>query len=121
MEIKSLEKHIELLIPNLEEANKLQKTFDAPSELGTKRLVNSKSQLDSLVEKASILTKLGMQYKQLLEKRCPDLKMAEVEVDLLGNEVEELLSLLAKIYITLDHYTPVLQHYPRVRLIFTYH
>ncbi|KAK1369089.1 hypothetical protein POM88_035181 [Heracleum sosnowskyi] len=77
-------------------------------------LVNSKSQLDSLVEKASILTKLGMQYRQSLEKRCPDLKMAEAEVDLLGNELEELLSLLAKIYIAVDHYTPVLQHYPGI-------
>ncbi|KVH85898.1 hypothetical protein Ccrd_025420, partial [Cynara cardunculus var. scolymus] len=35
-------------------------------------------------------------------------------VDLLGDEVETLLGLLEKIYIALDHYSPVLQHYPGV-------
>ncbi|KAL8108473.1 hypothetical protein AgCh_024794 [Apium graveolens] len=165
MEIKSLEKHIKLQMQNLEEANKLQKAFNALSEvrqndllllkakektereqmqainlfadvmskkftqlehkvakdinLNYSRLVYSKSQLDSLVEKASVLTKAGLQYKQKLDKRCSDLKTAEAEVDLLGDEVEELLGLLEKIYIALDHYSPVLQHYPGVRWIFT--
>lgn len=160
MEIKSLKKHNELKMQNLEEVNKLQKAFDALSEvrqndllllkarekaereqmqalnlfvdvmskqftqlehkvakninLNYSRLVYSKSQLDSLVEKASVLTKAGLQYKQKLEKRCSDLKTAEAEVDLLGDEVEELLGLLEKIYIALDHYSPVLQHYPGI-------
>jgi len=35
-------------------------------------------------------------------------------VDLLGDEVEALSDLLAKIYIALDHYSPVLQHYTGV-------
>lgn len=38
-----------------------------------------------------------------------------IQVDLLGDEVDTLLSLLEKIYIALDHYSPVLQHYPGVR------
>ncbi|KAK1369082.1 WPP domain-associated protein [Heracleum sosnowskyi] len=160
MEIKSLRKHIELQMQNLEDAKKLQKAFDALSEvrqndllllkekekaqreqmqalilfadgmskqftqwehrvakdinLYYSRLVYSKSQLDSLVEKASVLTKAGLQYKQKLEKRCSDLRTAEAEVDLLGDEVEELLGLLEKIYIALDHYSPVLQHYPGI-------
>lgn len=39
----------------------------------------------------------------------------EFQVDLLGDEVDALLSLLEKIYIALDHYSPILQHYPGVR------
>jgi len=37
------------------------------------------------------------------------------QVDLLGDEVDTLLGLLGKIYMALDHYSPVLQHYPGVR------
>lgn len=37
-------------------------------------------------------------------------------MDLLGDEVDTLLSLLGKIYIALDHYSPVLQHYPGVSI-----
>ncbi|KAL5824082.1 hypothetical protein ACOSQ3_020145 [Xanthoceras sorbifolium] len=51
-------------------------------------------------------------YKQKLERRCSDLQKAEAEVDLLGDEVDALLSLLKKIYTALDHYSPILQHYP---------
>ncbi|KAK9267665.1 hypothetical protein L1049_010096 [Liquidambar formosana] len=37
-----------------------------------------------------------------------------LSVDLLGDEVDALLSLLEKIYIALDHYSPILQHYPGI-------
>ena len=40
--------------------------------------------------------------------------VVESQVDLLGDEVETLLDLLEKIYIALDHYSPVLKHYPGV-------
>jgi hypothetical protein len=43
-----------------------------------------------------------------------------LQVDLLGHEVEALTDLLAKIYIALDHYSPVLQHYTGVSLISTF-
>lgn len=36
------------------------------------------------------------------------------QVDLLGDEVDALLRLLEKMYIALDHYSPILQHYPGV-------
>lgn len=39
------------------------------------------------------------------------------QVDLLGDEVDALLRLLEKIYIALDHYSPVLKHYPGVSQI----
>lgn len=40
-----------------------------------------------------------------------------IQVDVLGDEVETLLSVLGKIYIALDHYSPVLKHYPGVRAL----
>jgi hypothetical protein len=43
-----------------------------------------------------------------------------LQVDLLGDEVEALTDLLAKIYIALDHYSPVFQHYTGVSLISTF-
>lgn len=43
--------------------------------------------------------------------------VVESQVDLLGDEVETLLDLLEKIYIALDHYSPILKHYPGVSTI----
>ncbi|CAA2956881.1 Hypothetical predicted protein [Olea europaea subsp. europaea] len=79
------------------------------------RLEDAQSDLKSLTEVANELRRTGQTYKQRFERRCVDLQMAEAEVDLLGDEVDALLSLLNKIYIALDHYSPVLQHYPGVR------
>ncbi|KAJ0466660.1 putative WPP domain-associated protein [Helianthus annuus] len=78
------------------------------------RLENSRTQLSSLVMAANALKNAGIVYKQNLERKCRDLQMAEEEVDLLGDEVETLCGLLEKIYIALDHYSPVLKHYPGV-------
>ncbi|CAI9760061.1 unnamed protein product [Fraxinus pennsylvanica] len=78
------------------------------------RLEDAQSDLKCLTEVANDLRRTGQMYKQRFERRCADLQMAEVEVDLLGDEVDALLSLLNKIYIALDHYSPVLQHYPGI-------
>lgn len=71
-------------------------------------------QLNSLVQLASQKKKKCFWYKNMLDVRCSDLQKAEAEVDLLGDEVEALVGLLGKIYLALDHYSPVLQHYPGV-------
>ncbi|CAH9076416.1 unnamed protein product [Cuscuta epithymum] len=78
------------------------------------RLEHSQGKLKSLVKKANLLRKRDLICQQSLEKRSSDLQMAEAEVDLLGDEVDVLLGLLEKIYIALDHYSPILQHYPGV-------
>ncbi|KAE9591589.1 hypothetical protein Lal_00038824 [Lupinus albus] len=78
------------------------------------RLENMKSEFRYINNKANILKTTGLVYKQLLETKCSDLAKAEAEVDLLGDEVDTLLSLLEKIYIALNHYSPILQHYPGV-------
>uniref|UniRef100_A0A3Q7EW54 Uncharacterized protein n=1 Tax=Solanum lycopersicum TaxID=4081 RepID=A0A3Q7EW54_SOLLC len=44
----------------------------------------------------------------------PFIFLLNIQVDLLGDEVDTLLRLLEKIYIALDHYLPVLQHYPGI-------
>ncbi|KAG2689448.1 hypothetical protein I3843_09G137700 [Carya illinoinensis] len=84
------------------------------------RLENLISESRLLIPKANLLQTTGLLYKQRLERRCSDLEKAEVEVDLLGDEVDALLSLLEKIYIGLDHYSPILQHYPGVRWFSSY-
>ncbi|XP_022723511.1 WPP domain-associated protein-like [Durio zibethinus] len=78
------------------------------------RLENLSSQSGSLIQTANILKRKELQYKQNLERRCSDLDKAETEVDLLGDEVGVLLGLLEKIYIALDHYSPILKHYPGI-------
>ncbi|KAI3466876.1 hypothetical protein Pfo_023539 [Paulownia fortunei] len=78
------------------------------------RLEDTSSHLRALTKMANGLRRTKLIYKQKLEQRCADLQKAEAEVDLLGDEVDALLGLLEKIYIALDHYSPVLKHYPGI-------
>ncbi|PKA63983.1 hypothetical protein AXF42_Ash004995 [Apostasia shenzhenica] len=84
------------------------------AEHNESRLKLLSDQFDVLSRKASLYRKKLLWYEQAFEKRCEDLQKAETEVDLLGDEVENLLSLLGKIYMALEHYSPVLQHYTGV-------
>ncbi|KAI6706030.1 hypothetical protein NL676_008992 [Syzygium grande] len=76
------------------------------------RLGTVGSQLSSLRQKAVAIRRMGSIQQQRLERRCSDLQKAEAEVDLLGDQVDTLSNLMEKIYIGLDHYSPILQHYP---------
>ncbi|XP_047178220.1 WPP domain-associated protein [Vigna umbellata] len=78
------------------------------------RLENIRSEFHWINNQANLLKTMGLVYKQRLETRSSDLAKAETEVDLLGDEVDTLLRLLEKIYIALDHYSPILQHYPGI-------
>ncbi|XP_019100437.1 PREDICTED: WPP domain-associated protein-like isoform X3 [Camelina sativa] len=78
------------------------------------RLKNMQSQLSDLSHQINEVKGKASTYQQRLEKKCCDLQKAEAEVDLLGDEVETLLDLLEKIYIALDHYSPILKHYPGI-------
>ncbi|CAM0880636.1 unnamed protein product [Alopecurus aequalis] len=73
-----------------------------------------KDQCKHLAKEGNLLKKKALRYKEISETRGSNLQKAELEVDLLGDEVEALTDLLAKIYIALDHYSPVLQHYTGV-------
>ncbi|KAK1663526.1 hypothetical protein QYE76_051685 [Lolium multiflorum] len=73
-----------------------------------------KDQCKHLTKEVNLLKKKALWYKEISETKGSNLQKAELEVDLLGDEVETLTDLLAKIYIALDHYSPVLQHYTGV-------
>ncbi|KAG8385063.1 hypothetical protein BUALT_Bualt03G0002600 [Buddleja alternifolia] len=78
------------------------------------RLEDATSHLKTLTNTANALKRTGLIYKKRMEGKRADLRMAEAEVDLLGDEVDTLLRLLEKIYIALDHYSPILKHYPGI-------
>uniref|UniRef100_A0A0A9CMG5 Uncharacterized protein n=1 Tax=Arundo donax TaxID=35708 RepID=A0A0A9CMG5_ARUDO len=78
------------------------------------RICLLKEQCKHLAKEGNLLRKKALRYKEISETRGSNLQKAELEVDLLGHEVEALTDLLAKIYIALDHYSPVLQHYTGV-------
>ncbi|XP_050369437.1 WPP domain-associated protein [Argentina anserina] len=87
-------------------------TQDISGKCSRLRSLTSQSQL--LEQKADVIVRRGFLYKQRFEKKCSDLEKAESEVDLLGDEVDTLLNLVEKIYIALDHYSPILKHYPGI-------
>ncbi|KAK1281438.1 hypothetical protein QJS04_geneDACA014238 [Acorus gramineus] len=78
------------------------------------RLENLTYQFQPLVKQADLLKKKALLYKQRFDRKCSDHEKAEYEVDVLGDEVDALLSVLEKVYIALDHYAHVLQHYPGI-------
>ncbi|KAK2633991.1 hypothetical protein Ddye_028783 [Dipteronia dyeriana] len=75
------------------------------------RLKGLKHQLDSLIELVVSIQKRELLYKEAFIRRCQNLQKAETEVDLLGDQVDVLLSLLEKIYWTLHQYSPLLQQH----------
>lgn len=111
-------KHVQTMIAYEQVAFRAATEFESWAveaiEKNSLRLGRLKSQVDPLIQTGNSLKKMELVYNQKLEKRYSDLQKAEAEVDLLGDEVDALLSLLEKIYIALYHYSPVLQHYPGV-------
>ena len=77
-----------------------------------KRSDDLRDQCNHVVQQAIVLTKKGLSYKQMLDRRRSELRKAEAEVDILENKVTALLSIAQKIYVTLEHYSPVFQQYP---------
>lgn len=126
MAVKNMQMHIHTIEkPNkIEAAEAIKKCMDASLELehrvtekiqeNVSRLEQNKQQLMKLQGQVDALVLRESYYKEKLERKCCNLKKAEEEVDLLGDEVDALLSLLEKIYAALDHYSPVLQHYPGI-------
>ncbi|GER26057.1 myosin heavy chain-related family protein [Striga asiatica] len=78
------------------------------------RFEDTTSHLKALTKMANVLRRRELMYKQKLDLKTANLHKAEAEVDVLGDEVDALLKLLNKIFIALDHYSPVLKHYPGI-------
>ncbi|ONM51293.1 WPP domain-associated protein [Zea mays] len=77
-----------------------------------KKTDNLHDQCNYMIQQAIVLTKKGLWYKQMLDTKRSELRKAESEVDIMGDKVNALLSLVQKIYVTLEHYSPVFQHHP---------
>ncbi|KAF5467130.1 hypothetical protein F2P56_016989 [Juglans regia] len=75
------------------------------------RLIEVKDNLDPLVELVASLRNKELLYRKAFVRRCYNLQKAELEVDLLGDQVDVLLGLLEKIYTRLHQYSPALQQY----------
>ncbi|MCL7042735.1 hypothetical protein MKW94_004771 [Papaver nudicaule] len=81
----------EIRIHNLERLREIKHQFEPDVEL-----------VNSLKERESLYTKAFL-------RRCYDLQKAETEVDLLGDEVDALSSLLDKIYRSLEQILPIME------------
>uniref|UniRef100_A0ACD5ZY24 Uncharacterized protein n=1 Tax=Avena sativa TaxID=4498 RepID=A0ACD5ZY24_AVESA len=112
------EGHLEFDLISMEKLSNAYSDFESRFAQSMKqneiRLTSIMCQFNPLVQQVSVLKKKEFWYKQILEIKCSNLQKAEAEVDILGDEVDTLLSVLGKIYIALDHYSPVLKHYPGV-------
>ncbi|RDX74530.1 WPP domain-associated protein, partial [Mucuna pruriens] len=80
-------------------------------EMMTLRLENMKCCLDPVIELVNCLRSTELLYQKAFIKRCQNLQKAEDEVDILGDQVDALLTLLEKIYATLHQHAPALQQY----------
>ncbi|KAI4985293.1 hypothetical protein ZWY2020_017923 [Hordeum vulgare] len=108
------EKQLECILVSI---MKLSKEFvEIEQKLSTEKTEKRSEDLTDhcshMVKQAVVLTKVGLWYKQMLETRRSELQKAEAKVVILGDKVNTHLSLLEKIYVTLDHYSPTLQKYP---------
>ncbi|KAG6404658.1 hypothetical protein SASPL_136911 [Salvia splendens] len=70
-----------------------------------------KHQVDALNQPLAWIKTRKLLYEKAFISRCRSLKLAETEVDLLGDQVETLLSLLEKIYRVLSRNARVLSSY----------
>ncbi|XP_058071607.1 WPP domain-associated protein-like [Magnolia sinica] len=111
-------KQMESVVVSVQELSKFMFNFECRVAenvvRNSARLEMLNNQCSPLVQLANLLKRKELVYKLALERRCSDLQKAEAEVDLLGDEVDALLSLLEKIYIALDHYSPIFQNYTGV-------
>ncbi|CAO2823354.1 unnamed protein product [Amaranthus hypochondriacus] len=111
-------KHMESICHVIQDLSKsfsdFEHKFNKSIEWQYMRLENSSSLVHSLIPKINAFRRTGSLYKKRLDRRSSALQKAEAEVDKLGDKVETLVSLLHKIYVALDHYSPILQYYPGI-------
>ncbi|KAJ1388806.1 putative WPP domain-associated protein [Sesbania bispinosa] len=66
---------------------------------------------EMVCRKFEMMTIRELLYQKAFIRRCQNLQKAEAEVDLLGDQVDALLTLLEKIHVTLHQCAPSLQQY----------
>ncbi|EEF32817.1 conserved hypothetical protein [Ricinus communis] len=87
-----------------------QCTVEEKLELNILRLEGAMQHLNPLAELVARRRRKERLYRKAFISRCENLRKAETEVDLLGNQVEVLLVLLEKIYTILHNCSPVLKN-----------
>ncbi|KAG8086718.1 hypothetical protein GUJ93_ZPchr0010g10772 [Zizania palustris] len=97
----------------LEKQNRVLSAIIKEKEKASSSSISKEKEFMECIRRQSLRKKV-LRYKEISETRGSNLQKAELEVDLLGDEVEVLTDLFAKIYTALDHYSPVLQHYTGV-------
>ncbi|KAK4436022.1 WPP domain-associated protein [Sesamum alatum] len=75
------------------------------------RLEALKHQVDTLTEPVAVIRTRKLLYKKAFISRCHNLKLAETEVDLLGDQVESLLCLVETVYTELSRNAAVFSGY----------
>ncbi|KAK8941561.1 WPP domain-associated protein [Platanthera guangdongensis] len=113
-EVKMMKEHRKLVESILIFMSKLQYKVECKIEHNESRLKALSCRCHVLSKQANLVKKRVLSNKEAFERKCEDLQKAEIEVDLLGDEVDNLASLLGNIYFILEHYSPVLQCYPGV-------
>lgn len=111
-------KQMEAMVHSWKELSEFSLDFESKTtgtiQRNESRLRILTDQCISLKQKVNLLLKKALWYKKMFDISNSNMQKAEAEVDLLGDEVDTLLSVLGKVYVALDHYSPVLQHYPGV-------
>ncbi|KAJ1702732.1 hypothetical protein LUZ63_002511 [Rhynchospora breviuscula] len=99
----------------------LSKKFSETEAKLSKNINRSENRLESLSKKCKPLArqvasmrKNGILNQEMFDITRIELHNAENEVNILGKEVDALLRLLEKIYITISRYSPVLQYHPEL-------
>ncbi|TYJ31244.1 hypothetical protein E1A91_A06G185300v1 [Gossypium mustelinum] len=87
--------------------------FESCMELGrySLRLEEMEGEVNLVAKLIASLIQKESLYRKAFIRRCENLQMAEAEVDLLGDQVEQLTELLKKIYAKLHQHSPLLHHY----------
>ncbi|KAL3520672.1 hypothetical protein ACH5RR_018821 [Cinchona calisaya] len=80
-------------------------------ECNSLRVDKLKHQINALALPVASTRKKKLIYKKAFITRCHNLRLAENEVDLLGNQVDKLLCLLQNIYLILRQNSTVLSQY----------
>ncbi|KAH7678884.1 Cobalamin (vitamin B12)-binding module cap domain-containing protein [Dioscorea alata] len=118
---KDQTEHMKSIIFSMKELSRIIEEFECrlTCDFGKNesRLNILNQQCSQLVQQADLYKQESLRHRQKYEVMCSDFQKAEIEVDLLGNEVDALLTILEMIYIALDHYSNVLQYYPGVKEI----
>ncbi|KAL8171187.1 hypothetical protein V2J09_022991 [Rumex salicifolius] len=83
------------------------------------RVERLKGQLLQLVGLIAPIRRNESLYRQAFIRRCENLQKAETEVDILGDQVNTLLSLLERIYAIIQYHAPALQQSSAVLNILT--